>query len=544
MRSLTPIRRRALDERGYTMFFAMMVMFVSSLLVAGAFAAAEGDIRLTSTNNAQQKAYDAAVAGIEDYKFQMTANPNYWETCPHPEGKVPGTEGNLEEKFAVTTLGANGHATCESLKSATVIESSGTASGTFRVESTGSYKNGASPTVTRKIVATFTHPGFLNYVFLSNFEVEDPATFKPQPINCGQYYKERLKAGVIKECPGIPFIPSDKQIGPFHTNDAVEICAKLPQKPVFGRNIKDSVEMGQGHYQDPEVFGCSNEPSILGKYTENAGTLLPPKTDQELLETAEVEGRYKGRTVIELEKTKTMKVTTRDFVKKEWVTKTKVPWPKNGVIYVQNEGTCNNPYSPFGADENYTKDETEPNCGTVYIKGEYSSSLTVAAQHDVVIIGNLETEPYGAGAPEGAATLGLIAEDFVRIYHPIGCNGACSIARQEQCFNGVPQTAAGVGVAKDPRGWGVLVKPIIDAAILATNHSFIVDNFPCAGGSSSLLTVWGAIAQFWRGRVASNLNGEPYVKNYNYDERLVSKQPPNFLSPTSTNWHITRETAP
>lgn len=538
MRSATTtLRRRALDERAYTMFFAMMVLFVSSLLVAGAFAAAEGDIKLTGTNVAAQKAYDAALGGIADYKYQMTANPNYWETCPSPAGKVPATEGNTEEKYAVTTLGANGHATCESLKAASVIETSGTASGTFRVESIGSYKNGASSTVKRKIVATFTHPGFLNYVFLSNYEVEDPATFEPQPTRCAQYYKERKTAGALAECPGIAFIPADKQVGPFHTNDAVDICAEGGKKPTFGRNLKDSVEMGQGHYT--EGGSCKNEPNILGKYTENAGTLLPPKTDQELLETAELEYRYKGRTVIELEKTKTMKVTTWNFVKKESVVKEKVAWPKNGVIYVQNEGTCNNPYSPFGADKNYEKDTAEPNCGNVYIKGEYTSSLTVAAQHDVIIIGNIETEPYGVGAPEGAATLGLIAEDFVRIYHPIGCSGSCTIARPELCLNGKVQTAA-----EDPRKWGALSKPIIDAAILATNHSFIVDNFLCGGGSSTELTVWGAIAQFWRGRVAANVNGQPYVKNYNYDERLVAKQPPNFLSPTSTEWHVTRETAP
>jgi hypothetical protein len=543
MRPLSPFPRRARDERGYTMVFAMIVLLVSSLLVAGAFAAAEGDIGLTHTDTAQKDAYAAALAGVETFKYHMTTNTNYWQECLEPKGKVPGTEGNIEESFSVKTLPANGNAKCIAEKQPTIIETSGTASGTFRIESTGTYKNGAR-TVTRKIVATFTHPGFLNYVFLSNFEVEDPATFEPEPTKCAQYYNERKAAGALAECPGIPFIPADKQKGPFHTNDAVEICANGGEKPVFGRNKNDSIEMGQGHYQDTEIFFCKNEPELLGKYTEVAGTLLPPKTDTELLETAEY--KYKGRTVIELENggPNTMTVTSWNFVTKKPVVEAKKAWPANGVIYVSNEGSCKNKYSPFGADKNYATDVTEPNCGNVYIKGKYTQSLTVASQNDVIIIGNLETTPYSAAAPEGAATLGLIAEDFVRIYHPIGCEGGtCTIARQETCTNGVPQTAGGAGVAKDPLGWGVINEPVVDAAILATNHSFIVDNFPCASKLNNL-TVWGAIAQYWRGRVAANLNGEPYIKNYNYDERLAVKQPPNFLSPTSTNWHISRETSP
>jgi hypothetical protein len=34
------------------------------------------------------------------------------------------------------------------------------------------------------------------------------------------------------------------------------------------------------------------------------------------------------------------------------------------------------------------------------------------------------------------------------------------------------------------------------------------------------------------------------TKNYNYDEGLVIQQPPNFLSPSSTQWKLSRETSP
>ena len=62
--------------------------------------------------------------------------------------------------------------------------------------------------------------------------------------------------------------------------------------------------------------------------------------------------------------------------------------------------------------------------------------------------------------------------------------------------------------------------------------------------TGALDTVWGAIAQFWRGRVTRTYNGIPYAKSYNYDERLATNQPPNFLAPTSSSWNIYCETSP
>jgi hypothetical protein len=104
--------------------------------------------------------------------------------------------------------------------------------------------------------------------------------------------------------------------------------------------------------------------------------------------------------------------------------------------------------------------------------------------------------------------------------------------------------ATNLNSTEDPNHWGALKEPVIDAAILSTKHSWIVDNYEC-GASLGKLTVWGSIAQFWRGPVGTSGNsGTGYIKNYNYDERLAAQQPPNFLSPSSTSWKLSRETAP
>ena len=80
----------------------------------------------------------------------------------------------------------------------------------------------------------------------------------------------------------------------------------------------------------------------------------------------------------------------------------------------------------------------------------------------------------------------------------------------------------------------------IDAAILAINHSFIVDHYDCGSGLGKL-TVNGSISQNFRGPVGL-VSGAGYIKNYTYDDRLRYMEPPNFLEPVKSSWRIQRET--
>jgi hypothetical protein len=655
--NVTTTRRDLLRrEDGFTMLFALLALVVGALLVAAAFTAANGDIKLTRKDTSQKEAYYAALAGVEQYKYKLNSNPNYWIKCPGVSNvKVTGT---TDETYTVKTLASTGHSTCESEKQLTIIETSGSASGTFRIESTGS-----SEGVKRSIVATFTHPGFLNYVYFSNYEVEDPTNFKPEPTNCEHYYKYRVEHGLTKECGPIQFAAKDKVNGPMHTNDSADICAEGSSKPTFGRSSADKIEMNGGHYAQG---GCSNSANMVGTYTESAPTLLPPETDNELLESAGL--KFSGKTIIELKSgnPNTMKVTNNGST-------TIKNFPTNGVIFVENSSSgCSITYTPFDSDY-----ENDTGCGNVYVKGAYTESLTIAAANDVIINGSVTTTSETKGEPTGGATLGLIATNFVRLYHPVKrgkkvenyytpATSAPFGAKKESCLpvkykgketntstsvtgltategllpgtevsgtgilagtkvvevNAVTKTivlsnpakstgefeltftlglgfsyrsaqnlcvekaksggyvyhesenlyaeeceasttyvsegfceyeitsktcsskATNLSVAQDPNGWGALASPTIDAAILSTHHSFIVDNYKC-GAQLGELNVWGSIAQFWRGPVGTGGgSGTGYIKNYNYDDRLAVQQPPNFLSPSTTAWKLSRETAP
>ena len=318
---------------------------------------------------------------------------------------------------------------CEEKKQTALVETTGSANGTFRVESTGSVpgrcgekaltgkgftENAKNKACTRSIVSTFTHPGFIDYVFVSNFEILDPVAQSPEPSNCEEYYEERKTKKAQKDeggdCQEIVWAATDKVNGPFHTNDGADITTGAS----FGREgHNDAIEMNEGHY--------GGTPTIHGTgYTEEAGTLLPPETDSELLEAAESGYKFKGRTELKLEEGSPNKltVTTWGSGKEEKETKS---FPNNGVVYVENGSKgCPIKYTPFGA--KYTGDSE---CGNVYVSGKYTESLTIGAANDVIVVGNTTTTGGSAGGePTGTATLGLIATNFVRVYHPVkGENG-------------------------------------------------------------------------------------------------------------------------
>jgi Tfp pilus assembly protein PilX len=536
-------RRDMRDESGFAMIFAVLLMLVCTLLVAAAITSATQDVALTRVNSDQQRAYFAALAGVDSYKYQLSANSSYWATCPKTAAAVtvPGAaaETYTYETLPSSTAEAAGHL-CESGKLSSVIESANSASGTFRIKATGTVlhsKCHTTPTgeaipCTRSIVATFSHPSFLDYAFVSNYEVVDPLTVGRKTSECEHYYKERITEP--KPCVSFPWISEDAIEGPFHTNDAAEISGS----PSFGRTgHNDTVEMDEGYY--------GGTPEINGKgYKEGGPILLPPETGPELI--SEAETKFKGRTVLVLkegtpgtmEVKNAGKTETREF-------------PKNGVIAVVNgAGGCGITYTPFFP--SYTAD-TE--CGDVYIKGSYTQSLTVIAEQDVIINGNLTTTGgTGGGEPTGTATLGLIADKYVRLYHPV--TGSCesgkptSSCKQEESPAGTAQYtcnqqngAAGESTATKELG-GSLENPVIDAALLSTKNSWGVDNFGC-GKPLGTINVWGSIAEEWRGRVTCCAAGGVYIKSYKWDSRFEDEQPPDFLAPTTNSgWKVKRETQP
>ena len=94
---MTPLHNalsRARAQDGVTMVIAMGVMLVTSLLLTASFLAARGDIRLSHTDTTQKEAYYAALAGVQEFEYQMQINPDYWETCGKTDQHTPQESGS------------------------------------------------------------------------------------------------------------------------------------------------------------------------------------------------------------------------------------------------------------------------------------------------------------------------------------------------------------------------------------------------------------------------------------------------------------------
>jgi len=510
-------------EGGFTMIITIGVLFVTSLLMAAAFVAAEGDIHLTHDDTSAKKAYYAAQAGISDYAFHLNADFNYWTYCTagaaasnkalnqegFPTNKVT-VPGASEEQYAIQLLSASTspEKKCNPANPVgTMIQSGAINGGTFRIESTG-YSGNAK----RTLIATFGHTSFLNFLYYTKYETSDPVTYTPAKPECKAFRAEREKLGV--GCQNIEFVNADTLNGPVYTEDTASICST----PTFGRGPEDKIEFKGGSIAGSGA--CSNEAKYLGTLIPHEEVLPvePPPSNTSLKAIAQA--KYEGKTVIVLTG-ETMTVTEHKGTLKEKTT-AGVPFPANGVLYVSNEA-CAKAYTPYNP--SYTEDT---GCGNIYVSGKYTASLTIAAENDIVINGNLEPPVEAKGEPTTNAVLGLVANNFVRVYHPL---------------SGGPRGSTFGNCNGASNGPGYMPNPTIYAAILAVNHSFIVDNFDC-GSPMEKLNVHGAIAQIFRGTVGTHSGvvvTSGYSKNYDYDERLQVESPPYFLNPVTASWAVKRE---
>lgn len=407
MTILDKVLSRARAQEGVTMVIAMGVMLVTSLLLTASFLAARGDIHLSHTDTSQKEAYYASLAGIQEFEYELQVNPDYWQTCGKPTNELPQ---ETSSSYKVRILPAKGQTECSTANPLeTAIESTGAAANTFRVESTG--YAGKSPQEQHKIVATFKVKGFLNFIYYTNHEDEDPSLYSA-PSGCKEettYYPETEK----DKCQMIVFANGDEINGPMHTNDApcVEGGATFGRKE---HTPADTVEFYRG--LNSECGGPGTYYTPTSSYIKGE-SLEPPKSDTSLETYANAEKDiFSGVTRLELNGS-TNKITVYNAALSGG--KGEIEWPSNGLLWVkQAAGSCGYTYKTAKSDgEEEAKGET--NCADVYVKGSYSKSLTIGSAENVIINGEILAPTNTKGEPTGTATLGLIANSFVRIYHPV-----------------------------------------------------------------------------------------------------------------------------
>lgn len=197
--------------------------------------------------------------------------------------------------------------------------------------------------------------------------------------------------------------------------------------------------------------------------------------------------------------------------------------------------------------------------GDAYVEGVVDGRLSVAAEHDVVVTGDLT---YTDAAQNATA---LVAHDNVRVYHPVGCKdtspgpttaGYCpndttglsptdTLAYTETTFDQHPSRQYVNLIAQPTR--------TIAAAVFALNGSFLVDNFNRGAGrgvdggynetnAMQTLTLDGGVYQSHHGaagalwQVRSEATTRPtsgYTTSIHWDSTLKYRQLP--YSPRADN---------
>ena len=578
------------DDRGFTMIVAMLVLLVVMLFSAAAYSTASGDLHAGKHSRDQKSAYAAAEAGLQWYQSQLASDPSYWSKCttglPVPQGETAAPVNQKEnlgdsndgrqwrqisgssQYYTVELIPANGAATCNSADpSGTFIDST---TRSFRIRVTGS---AGQPTATcgfgtnpkcpprRSIIATFRRASFLDYLYFTDYETYDPAlqlqaagypggttntvgglTFQQWATeNCGNRttgdkhwwqgrgnlsavytvtHKLTTYPNITLRCQELAF-GNDTVAGPLHTNDSILLAGNAPGT-TFGRNSQDAIEMANQNkatYASVRNAPITPAPAATwsGTKDEEARTMLMPQSTGPLQAAASGVYLTSGRTTIVMN-------ATNDTVT---INGTSRAWPTNGVIYVQSSGACAG-YDP-------TRPQSSPlTCGDAFVSGTYDRPLTIATANDIVVNGNIINNAPGAGSD---SLLGLVANNYVRVWHPVGVTptvynnaGAPNYGRCSSTVSG------GLGNVR------------IDGAILALNNSFMVDAYDCSTpttGVQGTLTVNGAIAQRYRGPVGYASGGSViagYNKAYTYDDRFRIRNPPQFLPPDSATFNVVRVT--
>ena len=150
--------------------------------------------------------------------------------------------------------------------------------------------------------------------------------------------------------------------------------------------------------------------------------------------------------------------------------------PSNGLIYVKTAAAGCEITTSKSKNRTPRLNRKKPRAAAPCTSAELQESLTIA--------GGTRRDRQRQHLPEGltlgneatsADVLGLIANEYVRVYHP--CSNGTNTSKWEN--------------------------PWIYAAILATKHSWIVDNASC-GNLQGKLNIYGALAQNYRGVVENS----------------------------------------
>jgi len=550
------------SEQGFAL--VIVIAIGATLMILATVAVTAGlSAQTKSANDAWSAAAEsAAYAGVEEYESRLATNSSYFQygnpaaTFGSGSTLTLPTGAQANPAFGLGKTGTWATVAGSTSKYRYEIDTSKYLStGVVRIRSTG-LSNG----VTKSVIAFVKQQGFLDFLYFTDYEIQDPAV-SGASNSCVAY----AWAGRSSSCQVIQFATQDHIQGPLHSNDTLQIC---------GGTFDGTVTTGKSTATSGKYYTV---PSGCGSATFNQGDpyyspVFPmPATNSQMKAQVRTDSPstvprpgclFTGPTTI------TWLGNGQVTVRSPWTKFTQVQGdpatsgsnPADGscgtpgygaggiesatgstftprtntVMYVQNVPTvAGDPnrwgtatptgFSCKGANGTSagdgvgypTNNEVAPSStsygcqnGDAFVKGGVVGQYSIAAENYIYVTGDIT---YSDAATD---ILGLVATNAVWVWNPINSSGNNILTDSGRT---------------------------ISAAIMSVAHTFQVQNYD-QGDPRGTLTVKGAIAQKFRGTVATTSGSSiatGYAKNYIYDARLKYTAPPDFLSPITTTYGVT-----
>jgi hypothetical protein len=571
------------DDRGSSVLLVMACLTAMAVFATVALNMAVGSLRVADRQTSWNQALSAAEAGVADYLARLNKDDNYWQKvdCTNPALKGSRTGSNTCGWGASTQPGWQRVTGMDDAFFHYDVNIASTyTNGTVRLTSTGRVDG-----ITRSVDVRLRRGGFGEFLYYTVYETLDPADENQYGVNnttaatqCTRYDWPTLPTAQRRGsmCVDINFISGDVINGPLHTNDAFRVIGTPRFK---GTTTTSNPRCRASEAGPPPVANCYVNGGSAGPVFERGiayrAEIELPTTIGDLRkyvtpgQTPTPGCLYTGPTRIKFltpsssSAVQQMRVwskgtTSADLVAGCGTAGTAsgrlghpdgqvVNVPPNNLIFVQdvpssrstpttNSCKTTNTSSNIGdglplastsgtyPDYDLNLNFAESNCryGTLYVEGTLKGRLTMATDNNIIVTGNL----LYYGGRTGTDSLGLIAKNSVRVYHPVKCtrknsDGDCDTWANLTGTNGSKSNIE------------------INAAILTLQHSFSVQMY-YKGAPLGSLKLFGSFAQRFRGPVGTNSGSGTiatgYLKDYTYDTRLRYAPPPYFLDPVRSGW--------
>jgi hypothetical protein len=597
---------RVRGEEGFALAVVIGIAAVLFVVTMGALSYSVSALTKAGTDVNGEAATAAAYAGVSDYEARLTNDNTYQKygdpTAPFstltnstslvlPPPNADGTPGNPAFGWGVNgTWAAVPGSTSNAAFRYEVDNSDYAAQGIIRILATGRSGN-----QTRSFIANVRQNGFLNYLYFTDFETQDPSLIGVTPTStCAKYYPARNE----NTCGGlIQFTSGETVNGPIDSNDALDICGGTfngtitsnyatapyyincgaavdgsgkPIKPVYGPKLTMPATNTAMKNETRGDLTSSTVPRPGCLYTgptsivfNSNGTMTVRSPWSKYMNTtgANAAGATTGMATVPANFCGTAGSATGDLGSPAGQT---IAVPTQNLIFVQTVPT-------IVGDANYWASNASPTGAACVTNGNdlgYPLSTTTGTGNSQVVTTETTvrspagTNYYGCrsgdafvqGTLSGQVT--VAADNYVWITGDLVYNNLSSdilgLVGQNAVWVWNPAGTTKVGNGNTSSVTTLLTDGgrTIDAAIMSVSHTFQVQNYnaystnnpnPNVNGRGTL-TVLGAIAQEFRGTVGGTVNGTAvgYSKQYSYDTRLRNIAPPKFLQAVSTTYGVSQ----